>query len=240
MAVTALALALGATAFGTGCSAAPGTTDPSYAPGELGNGGFVFSCDDSVACDKYSGTADKFPKDNISVGSRFNVRFLPKGAVVGIAPTDPSKGQTLGTVGDDYLTTAPGGAFSAQKAGFASLVARSADGRLVDFITVEIQKPDSLVVYDTDSGSSDSDLVELDSITLKVGESKSIRALARAHGRDLAGALRYDWTAVDASVVGIGSATDTRATIVGKQAGTTSLMIEGGSFQQTVKVEVTQ
>ena len=37
----------------SGCSLA----DPGYKPGELGNGGFYFSCDDAVACTRYSNDA---------------------------------------------------------------------------------------------------------------------------------------------------------------------------------------
>ena len=55
-----------------GCSANSG-----YKPGELGNGGFYFSCDNAVSCNRYSNDASKFP-EAVSLGSTFQVRFEPK------------------------------------------------------------------------------------------------------------------------------------------------------------------
>src|SRR6185295_17595660 len=60
-------------AITSGCSATNGGSKD----GELGNGGFYFSCNDAVACTPYSNDAAKFPKA-VSLGSTFTVRFVPK------------------------------------------------------------------------------------------------------------------------------------------------------------------
>ena len=68
-----IALAMFGAAVASGCS----LTDSGYKPGELGNGGFYFSCSDAVACTRYSNDASKFPQ-LVSLGSTFEVRFVSK------------------------------------------------------------------------------------------------------------------------------------------------------------------
>jgi hypothetical protein len=229
--------AIAAIALASACTPTP-ATDPAFEPGALGNGSFVFACDDAFACDPYSGTADKFPKQ-VSLGATFSVRFVAKGETAPVNPSTPT-GQTLGAVGNAYLGPAIGGGFDALKPGFATIAARNAQGFIVDFVTLEITKPDSLAIYDASQLSSFSK-VSLDKVTLKVDEQLTLRALPRSKSQDLAGSLRYEWTPGDSSgVVAVGSATQTTATIVGKKVGTSTVSVTGGTFSQSLSVEVTQ
>ena len=61
-----------------GCQANPGAGSSAYKEGEVGNGDFLFACDDGVACLPYSGDATRFPSQ-IATGSTFGVRFVAKG-----------------------------------------------------------------------------------------------------------------------------------------------------------------
>ena len=146
-AVVALALTLAAAT--SGCSSADGGSG--YQAGELGNGGFYFSCDDAVSCNKYSDDASKFPKA-VSLTSTFAVRFVPKQSTRGIDirfnESEPDRGIVITPV-SDFVTRGPKG-LAAVKAGYATLAARDAGGQLVDYVVVRVQKPDALVVYAAD------------------------------------------------------------------------------------------
>lgn len=231
-----LVLGIVVVALAAACNPSP-QDSPQYQPGALGNGGFLFQCDDSVSCNPYNGDAAKFPH-TVALGSTFTVKFVPKGDT--FKTTDPSQGQTLGVVSETFMSITPTGSVSALKPGFGTILARDTGGRLVDFTSMEIRKPDSVAVFDAAKIESSGEVAaKLDSVSVKVGDQISLRAVARSHNQDLAGSLRYDWTTNDASIADIGGATDTKVTVVAKKAGTTTLTVEGGTFKQDISVEVT-
>ena len=101
-----LGLILGVGALAAACS----SSDSGYQPGNLGNGGFYFSCDDAVACSKYSNDASKFPKA-VSLGSTFAVRFVPKpssGLDIHFNEAAPDRGITVQPIAD-FVTIGPMG-----------------------------------------------------------------------------------------------------------------------------------
>lgn len=219
-----LAVALG------GCQSigSPGPGSPSYREGQLGNGGFAFECDDSVACDRFTNTAKTFP-DAIALGSTFRVRYIPKDADV--------KGVTVGSVGSTFVTHAATGGLAATKAGYATITAVNGTGSLVEFVTVPVRAPDALVVYDAAyKGTSPS---RITSLTLAVGAGKSLRALARAKQADLAGTLAYEWTASASDVVDVRAEASGKVTLTGLVPGKARVSVVGGTFTQELDVEVT-
>src|SRR5690348_3653742 len=102
-----VAVALGAALLTCGCSS---TRDPGYKEGDLGNGGFYFSCDDAVTCVPYSNDAAKFPK-SVSLGSTFSVRFVPEqssGLHITFNESAPDRGITVAPVGE-FVSRGPNG-----------------------------------------------------------------------------------------------------------------------------------
>ena len=231
-------LVAGALALTAGCSA----SDSGSKPGELGNGGFYFSCDDAVACSRYTNDASKFP-EAVSVGSTFAVRFVPKtnsGLDIHFNESAVDRGITVNAIGDVYVSRGAKG-LAAVKTGYASLAARDATGALVDYVVVRIAKPDALAVYSADETTT-STPPHVASIALSVSahDRKTYRALAQQNSADLAGSLQIEWTSSNPSVAAVESTTDGKATVVAKSAGTASLVAVGGTFTQNIPITVSQ
>ena len=231
-------LPLLAAALTAGCSA----SDSGSKPGELGNGGFYFSCDDAVACSRYSNDASKFP-EAVSVGSTFAVRFVPKsnsGLDIHFNESAVDRGITVNPISDVYVSRGAKG-LAAVKTGYATLASRDATGALVDYVVIRIAKPDALVVYSADETTT-STPAHVAGITLSVsaGDRKTYRALAQQNNADLAGSLQIEWTSSNPSVAAVESTTDGKATIVPKSAGTASLVAVGGTFTQNIPITVSQ
>ncbi len=231
-------LVAGAVVLTAGCS----LSDEGSKPGELGNGGFYFSCDDAVACSRYTDDASKFP-DAVSVGSTFAVRFVPKknsGLDIHFNEAAVDRGITVNPIGDVYVSRG-GKGLAAVKTGYATLASRDATGALVDYIVIRVAKPDALVVYSADDTSTTTP-PHVDTITLSVsgGDRKTYRALAQQNKADLAGSLQMEWTSSNPSVATVESTTDGKATVVPKAAGTASLVAVGGTFTQNIPITVTQ
>jgi hypothetical protein len=222
-------------ALSAGCS----LSDSGQKPGELGNGGFYFSCDDAVSCSRYSNDAAKFP-EAVSVGSTFAVRFVPKsnsGLDIHFNESVVDRGITVNPISETYVSRGAKG-LAAVKTGYATLASRDASGALVDYVVVRVAKPDALVVYSADDVTDTP--AHVDSISLSVGASdqRSYRAFAQQNSATLAGSLAVEWTSTNPSVASVASTTDGKATIVAKSAGSAMLVAVGGAFTQQIPVTV--
>jgi hypothetical protein len=229
-AVTACVLA-------AGCSIA----DPGTKPGELNNGGFHFSCDDAVACGKYTDTAVKFP-DAVALGSTFAVTFTTgsnqSGLDIHFNESLPNRGITVSPVSEVYISRGVTG-LVAVKSGYATLNARDAAGHLVDYTVIRVAKPDALVVYSADQAGSTA--TPLDTIDLSLsGPNKSFRAFAQQNKANLAGSLQVEWTTSNPNVAEISSTTNGIVTLAPRSAGSAMLIVTGGAFTQQVPIKVTQ
>ena len=119
-----IALAIGAL---VGCSDNPRAGDPAYKEGELGNGDFLFACDDGAACLPYSGDASRFP-DQIATGSNFDVRFVAKnqqGSAI-VIKDKRYEGIVAQPVGP-FVGKGPVG-FAALKPGYGTIIVRDSKG----------------------------------------------------------------------------------------------------------------
>jgi hypothetical protein len=220
--------ALAALAALAGCQSNGVPTGAQVATGQLGNGGFAFDCDDSVACDRYTNAAKSFP-DAIALSSTFTIRYVPKSG-------GSSTGVTVGAVGETFIAPGVNG-LTALHTGYGTIVARNASGAVVEFASVPIYKPESLVIYDAAyTGTSP---VPITSVTLHVGEVRNLRALARAHTFDLAGTLQYEWTSPSDGVLTLNQEATGKVTLSGATVGTTHLTVAGGTFEQDLSVQVT-
>lgn len=220
-------------ALAAGCS----LDDSGYQPGELGNGGFYFSCDDNAAsCSKYSNDSSKFPKA-VSLGSTFKVRFEPKktsGVDIHFNESAPDRGIIVQPVAD-FITRGPRG-LTAVKGGYATLASRDASGQLIDYTVIRVAKPDALVVYpEVSSGATP---IPVATINLKPSDSKTFSAFAQQNKEDLAGSLQIEWTSSNPSVVTVQNVSGGKATISAVSAGNATLTATGGTFSQTVPVVV--
>lgn len=238
-------LVLAMVAAMAGCTpSGPNENSAAYVAGKLGNGGFTFKCDESVTCDGYN-DAKTFPT-GVAAGSTFSMRYLAKNYVNGnvnndgvinvSGDSDPSVGVTLKSVGGFLAPKGAGGQFSAEREGFATVVAMDGSGVVQDFVSVHVQKPDGIAVAETSSPN-----INLTTLTLKVGESKTVRAVGQKDHVNLAGALNYDWTADNNDIATVVQTTGRgEATVTGNKAGDVNYTLAGGGFSQTFKVTVSQ
>lgn len=227
------AIAMFGVVAASGCSA----SDGGYKPGELGNGGFYFSCDNAVSCARYSNDAAKFPKA-VSLGSTFTMRFVTTASNDSHITFDdkaPDRGITIKPAGE-FISRGPNG-MVAVKSGYATVTSRDAAGQLVDFVTIRVAKPEKLVVYPADDVTDTPQHV--DSVTVGLGERRTYRAFAQEKGQVLAGTLQVEWKSADTRIVDI-ELLDGKATIVPRAAGKTNLVATGGTFAQEIPIEVKQ
>lgn len=232
------AVALGALLFGAGCTIS--SAGPGYEEGELGNGGFLFTCDDSVACEDDTNDASAFPSA-VSLGATFAVRYVPQtraGTDIRFNESEKNRGITVSPTGQ-FISSGPDG-FVGIKEGYGTLASRDASGRIIDYVTLRVAKPDALVVYEASlsSGATAPTPVKVDNVELRTGSRRSYRVRAQENHQDLAGSLRVQWESDDESIVAIDSVQSNTVTVTAKKEGTTKLHATGGTFVEDIVVTV--
>lgn len=246
------AFAVGALGALGGCSSeGVGPGSAAYQSGELGNGGFTFSCaDTNLAClEQSSGDAKAFPA-GVAKLSSFRVRYVPKpgyessvnviiddtGGSASASAGSKSTG-SLEVVGDKYLQKRSDGIF-ALAPGLGTIVARDASGNLIEFTTIPIREAARLVVYEAAFTGSQSQS-STRSITMKKGEQKSYRVVAQdATAQNLGGSFVTEWKAVDEAVATLDSRDRGVLNLVGLAAGKTTIRVTGLGLSTEVPVEV--
>lgn len=230
-ALAPLSLGALAAAFVIGCGARGGDVKA----GELGNGGFAFSCDDGAACAPYSHEATTFPSA-VSLSATFDVSFRPRST--SSDEPQPQGGITLSSVGGEFFSRGPQG-FVAQREGYGTIAAFDATGKLVDYTVIEIIKPDVLTIYDAEREASDDvDPPSLDVIELREGESRSFRVLPRNDaGLPLAGKVGVKWSALS-SIASVQAESSGKYSVYGNAAGATTIAIDGAALHREIKVLV--
>lgn len=233
------ALAIVAASVLAGCSSDPAPGSPAYQEGRLGNGGFVFNCDDSVDCTPSSTAARTFP-EAVALGSTFGVRFLPRSSNdidIGVNDDPTPNGITVQPVGRGFLSAEGTDGLVAKQAGQGTLVARDAAGTVYDFTTLRIAQPDALAIYGTTGSGISSSRVT--AISLSVGRSASYRARALEKGVALAGTFPSEWVSSDTTVADVVMDSTRSATLTAKKAGNVTLKVSGAAFSAEIPVEVT-
>jgi hypothetical protein len=211
-----------------------------YKEGELGNGSFLFACDDGLACLPYSGDAQKFPKA-IATGATFDVRFVAKNQQGSIIIINDHTYEGVRTSGlGPYVSDGATGGFVAEQPGFGTIFARDSHNTIIDYVTINIVKPDSLVVYDANTGVSFAkDPPRIQSVSMAVEDRKSFRVVAARTNEPVAGSIPVEWSSDHPEYVEIESYTSHVATVHAKQAGTATLTAKGGgTLEKTINVEV--
>lgn len=233
--VAAVALAAIA-AVGAGCNPAPGSS--AYKEGTLGNGDFLFACDDGAACLPYTDDAKRFP-DAIATGATFDVRFVAKsqqGATITISDKTYEGVKPLPVA--PYLSEGPDG-FVAKKAGFGTIVVRDAAGTVIDFVSLKIVQPDALIVYDASYDAKlGKDPPQLQKLNLKTDDRSSYRVVAGYAKESVAGSIPVEWTSDDPSVVEIESYSRRVVNVRAVKAGSTTLTASGAGIERKLAVEV--
>lgn len=224
-----------------GCNSGnPVEGSPAYKEGMLGNGSFLFTCDDSVACDRWStNSAKDFPSE-IATGSRFNLRFVAEGQEGGTLKINGTTytGVTLEGV-DPYVRKNPDGVFAALKPGHGTVVAKDASGRIIDYVPLNIVQPDSIVVYKADYKGTRPEHVE--KVSMKVGEVQSFRTVAKYQLNTIAGSFQFQWDSGNSNVVGIDTQTRGVVNIRAKGEGETTLTTEGAGLPKvSITVQVSR
>jgi hypothetical protein len=229
LALTALAV--------VGCNGGnPPEGSPAYKEGKLGNGSFLFKCDDSVACDRWSTNSAKDFPTQIATGSNFSLRFVSDGKEGSTLTIDGRTydGITLEAVGP-YVSRGTNG-FSALKPGYGTVMAKDASGRIIDYVQMTIVKPDGLVVYKADyKGLTPT---RLQAINMTVGQPQSFRTVAEFKQEAIAGSVNVEWTSADSSIAQVESYTGGVVTIVAKAQGKTKLTATGAALSKDLDLEV--
>ena len=232
-----IALSIGALA---GRNNNPGAGSAAYKEGELGNGDFLFACDDGAACLPYSGDASKFPTQ-IASGANFDVRFVAKKQQGTSITIDEKRydGITTKAVGT-YVSSGPEG-FAAIKPGYGTILVEDSKGTVIDYVTLKIVKPDGLVVYDANYDvAQGKEPPRVQTMKLKVEEQTSYRVVAEYKFEAIAGAIPVGWESVDNDVVVVDSYTRGVVNLRAKGVGKTKLKARGASLEKEIEVEVTK
>jgi hypothetical protein len=221
-----------------GCATAnPPSGSAAYKDGELGNGGFLFKCDDSVACDRWSTNSAKDFPDQIATGAVFDVRFVANADQGSSTKESPYTGVTAQPV-KPYIDRNADGHFATLKPGFGVIAARDSKGTIVDYATIKIVKPDTLVVYTSDYKGSDPPAI--DALTMKLAAArKTFRAVAERAHVPLAGSVTVAWSSSAPDIVQVESYSQGVVTVVAKQIGKATLRADGAALAKEIPVEVT-
>lgn len=205
---------------------------PASASGELGQGRFVYRCDNSIADCNAEGDAQVFP-DAVVMGGTFALEFLPE--------NEKLTGITLEAAASDFLSRSPKG-FTGLKPGFGTVLAKDSAGRVVDFRAIEIVKAHRLGVYEANATDRRPNAPAfIVTIEVAVGATRALRAIGRtSDGTALAGVIGYDWSTADSSVATIETFSTDAVTIKGRKAGSTKLVLEGGGRKEEIDLIVTQ
>jgi hypothetical protein len=233
-----VALVVSALASGAlvGCNGNPEEGSSAYKEGKLGNGSFLFKCDDSVACDRWSTNSAKDFPTQIATGSNFNLRFVAEGNE-GWSLNIKGKhydGITLEAIGP-FVSSGPEG-FSAVSPGFGTVVARDNRGAVIDYVNVRIARPDGLVVYKADYKGTDPP--RLQAVNMTVGQAQSFRTVAERGLEAMAGSVRVEWTSADPAIAQVESYSRGVVNIVAKGEGKTKLTAAGAALTKEIDVEV--
>lgn len=222
-----------------GCSAGhDAALDTSAAKtGSLANGDFYFTCDDTVACSKYRNVSKEFP-DAVAEGAVFHVQYQLFSNSLTLKDNIPGQGYTLATVGRDILTVGPEG-FTGVKAGYGTVVVRTAEGHIVDFTTMRIAKPDAIAVYDVSNQQGSGANLVTQALAMKVKDQKELNAVARQKQADLAGVFEAEWVSDHPEIVSVDTRTGNKIQISAVAAGKATLTIKQAALTQTVSIEVT-
>ena len=216
------------------CTDRPGSGSPEYKTGSLGNGGFLFQCDDSVACDRWSTNSAKDFPSQIVTGATFKLRFVAnqnQGEVIG---DDVYPGATMRALGP-YVSSGPDG-FTTLKPGLGTVMVRDSSGFVIDYVTLSIQKPDALVVYDAAYKGDVPTPVK--SLTMKASDRKSFRTVATKQLQPLAGSIRVEWTSSNPAVVSVVSYSAGVALISAAGPGSAKLTAAGAALSMDIPVQV--
>lgn len=219
-----------------GCTSNPPAGSSAYKEGKLGNGSFLFKCDDAVACDRWSTDDAKDFPTHIAAGSNFHLRFVADGQE---GTTLNIKGRrydgiTLAPVGP-YVSSGPDG-FAAVNAGYGTVYARDSNGAVIDYVTLRIVKPNDLVVYQAEYKGVDPPPVA--NIEMTVGQRQAFRTFGRYNQQAIAGSIPVQWKSADSNIVDVESYSRGVVTLLPKAAGKTKLTAVGAGLSKELDVEV--
>ena len=222
------------------CNGNPASGSPAYKEGELGNGDFLFACDDGAACLPYSGDAAKFPQQ-IATGSNFDVRFVSKDQQGPDIFIDNKRYE--GIVAQPlapYVSKGPDG-FTATKPGYGTIVVQDSKGTLIDYVTIKIVQPNDLIIYEAGYDvSRGKEPPRIQAMNLTVGATQSYRVVAEYGAEPAAGSIPVKWVSDDDKVVQVESYTRGVVNLRAKMAGTTKVRASGAALEKEIDVEVTQ
>jgi hypothetical protein len=216
------------------CTDRPGTGSPEYKTGALGNGGFLFQCDDSVACDRWSTNSAKDFPSQIATGSTFKLRFVAnqnQGEAIG---DDVYPGMTMRALAP-YVSGGPDG-FTMLKPGLGTVMVRDSGGFVIDYVTLPIEKADAIVAYD--AAYKGEQPTPVTTLTMKGSEQKSFRTVAMKQLQPLAGAISVEWSSSNEAVVRITSYSAGVALIQSMGPGSATLTAAGAALSTTIPVQV--
>jgi hypothetical protein len=191
--------------------------DSTYTPGELGKGGFTYTCVSSAdpACSSGSTAGVAIPSA-IPVGAQFGV---------GYATGDPVESASSDLVAPTIL------GFQALRSGHVALLA----GReqVLDLLHLTLVPLEAVSIVPASSAGSIF-------ITVKVGQATSLVVRAvNGSGDPMAGTLQCIWSSSDSTVVAVSTSQPVQSIeIEGVKAGKASITVTCGSVHDQTEVTV--
>jgi hypothetical protein len=216
-----LALILGGAL--TGCLSQGNDYEDTRARGDLGAGDFVYGCFDEetdITC--VDGDED-LPRA-LAVGARFDLRFSIKSGPQPVVRAPAS----------DFVKQIEGG-FQVRAPGQFACLALNGNREVIDIKHLRAAEIDEVRVREEGS--------DLPTTTLRFDRRQVVRLLAvpyESRGVKLGGALNYEWSSSDESVVSVESLPSLNRVRVraGDKSGKAELRVEVGGRSFTVSVEV--
>jgi hypothetical protein len=202
-----------------GCDSAP--TDPQKGNGELHEGEFLYSCTspaDAFCASHVPGPPSGSLPAGIALGADFVMRF----------------DQPATTLDADavFFDLGGDGTVHAKRAGYGAILARAANGDVIDFVNMRVHDVAGLGILGVDS-----------STVLAAGETRAVRGEPLdATTQVLAGTLAYGWETSNAAVVSVSVSDDDRihggATLRAVAPGVATIRVVSGASTGTVSFQV--
>ncbi|GMV42696.1 MAG: hypothetical protein AMXMBFR64_44120 [Myxococcales bacterium] len=194
--------------------------------GDLGNGYFQYECTNTwdVMC-RYGAYASDFPRQ-IALGARFSMAYEATNGDLNNIPI------TVEPVSVEWIAPA-GAAFQTKKQGNVAIIARSTkDGRVVDYIHVDVVQAFDLDVL-TEAGG-------VPPKTVFAGAEVSLVATPYdVYGDSLPGSLAWTWGTSNDAVVSLATVNGTpKMLLYANGKGAAEVTVASGGTTRTLKFEV--
>jgi hypothetical protein len=216
--------------------------DGSYRTGGLGNGAFLFVCESGASCGPSTTTMTSSPDfpHMVAAGATFDVRYVPHGEEGGtLRPAGSKYAGVTGEALAPFLRNTERG-YVALRPGQGTIVVRDHRSVIIDYFTMSIVTPTSLVAYRADLPPT-TNPPAVDRLVMTKDDRRSLRSVAMAGQEPIAGSIAVEWRVDNPEILVVESVTGGIVNVVAKGIGPTRLRgeVEGVAEAIAIDVQVT-